>query len=111
MGQSETGYLGIMHRLHARLAALARPATGFVSQPEPKTIGSFARGRQLTAGNFLFGNDGGILTNRSKPLGTDKAGWSYGGQFADFDADGHLDLYVPAGYYTAPPSVASNVDT
>ncbi len=54
MGQSETGYLGIMHRLHARLAALARPATGFVSQPEPKTIGSFARGRQLTAGNFLF---------------------------------------------------------
>ncbi|WP_347311547.1 heparinase II/III family protein [Defluviimonas sp. SAOS-178_SWC] len=43
-----------MHRLHARLAALARSATGFVSQPEPKTIGSFARGKQLTAGNFLF---------------------------------------------------------
>ncbi|MDH5453785.1 MAG: heparinase II/III family protein, partial [Paracoccaceae bacterium] len=43
-----------MHRLHARLSALSRPATGFVSQPEPKTIGSFARGRQLTAGNFLF---------------------------------------------------------
>ncbi len=43
-----------MHRLHARLAALSRPATGFVSQPEPKTIGSFARGRQLSAGNFLF---------------------------------------------------------
>ncbi|MGC1427145.1 MAG: heparinase II/III family protein [Albidovulum sp.] len=43
-----------MHRFHARLAALARPATGFVSQPEPKTMGSFARGRQLTAGNFLF---------------------------------------------------------
>ncbi len=54
MGRSEAGNLGFMHRLHARLAALARPATGFVSQPEPKTIGSFARGRQLTAGNFLF---------------------------------------------------------
>nr|WP_168713293.1 heparinase II/III family protein [Cochlodiniinecator piscidefendens] len=33
---------------------MARPATGFVSQPEPRTIGSFAKGRQLTAGNFLF---------------------------------------------------------
>jgi uncharacterized heparinase superfamily protein len=43
-----------MNRLHARLSTLARPATGFVSQPEPRTIGSFARGRQLIAGNFLF---------------------------------------------------------
>ena len=43
-----------MHRLHARLSGFARPATGFVSQPEPRTIGSFARGRQLVAGNFLF---------------------------------------------------------
>lgn len=43
-----------MHRIHARAAARARPATGFVSQPEPKTIGHFARGRQLIAGNFLF---------------------------------------------------------
>jgi len=43
-----------MHRVHARAAARARPATGFVSQPEPKTIGHFARGRQLIAGNFLF---------------------------------------------------------
>lgn len=54
MGRSETGQMGLMHRVHARLAALARPAAGFVSQPEPKTIGSFARGRQLVAGNFLF---------------------------------------------------------
>ena len=46
--------VGGFDRLHARLAALARPAAGFVSQPEPKTIGSFARGRQLIAGNFLF---------------------------------------------------------
>lgn len=43
-----------MHRVHARRASRARPATGFVSQPEPKTIGHFARGRQLVAGNFLF---------------------------------------------------------
>ena len=43
-----------MHRFHARMAARAKPATGFVSQPEPRTIGHFARGRQLIAGNFLF---------------------------------------------------------
>ncbi len=42
-------------RVHARLSALSHPATGFVSHPEPRTIGSFARGRQLLAGNFLFG--------------------------------------------------------
>lgn len=51
-----TSYL---HRLHARWAARARPATGFVSQPEPRSIGHFARGRQLLAGNFLFA---GVLT-------------------------------------------------
>ncbi len=39
---------------HARRAARARPATGFVSQPEPRTIGSYARGKQLVAGNLLF---------------------------------------------------------
>ena len=43
-----------MHRVHARLSTLARPATGFVSQPEPRTVGSFAKGRQLVAGNYLF---------------------------------------------------------
>ena len=43
-----------MHRVHARAASRARPATGFVSQPEPRTIGHFARGRQLVAGNYLF---------------------------------------------------------
>lgn len=48
------GYVRAMHQLHARLAALARPATGFVSQPEPRSIGAFARGKQLSAGNFLF---------------------------------------------------------
>jgi len=43
-----------MNRVAARRAALARPATAFISQPEPRTIGSFARGRQLCAGNYLF---------------------------------------------------------
>ncbi len=43
-----------MNRLHARGASLSRPATAFSTMPEPKTIGSFARGRQITGGNFLF---------------------------------------------------------
>lgn len=43
-----------MNRFHAWRAARAKPATGFVSTPEPKSIGSFAKGRQLIAGNFLF---------------------------------------------------------
>ncbi len=44
----------MMNRLHARLAARTRPATGFRSNPEPKMIGHYARGRQVLAGNFLF---------------------------------------------------------
>ena len=44
----------LMNRLQARLAARAKPATGFISNPEPKMIGHYARGRQLLAGNFLF---------------------------------------------------------
>ena len=43
-----------MNGLHARAAALSRPATAFTSTPEPRTIGTFARGRQITGGNFLF---------------------------------------------------------
>ncbi|MGB3244305.1 MAG: heparinase II/III family protein [Sulfitobacter sp.] len=45
----------ILNVLHAHAATRTRAqVTGFVSQPEPRTIGSFARGRQLIAGNYLF---------------------------------------------------------
>lgn len=43
-----------LNRWHATRATRAKPATAFVSSPEPRTIGSFARGRQLVAGNYLF---------------------------------------------------------
>ena len=49
-----TGGARFVNRLAAWAAARARPATAFTSQPEPRTVGSFARGRQLMAGNFLF---------------------------------------------------------
>lgn len=45
----------LMDRVHARMCGLGAQATGFVSQPEPRTIGSFAKGKQLGAGNFQFG--------------------------------------------------------
>ena len=44
----------VLSRVHARLSTRAKPATAFVAQPEPRTVGSYARGRQLTAGNLLF---------------------------------------------------------
>ena len=47
-------HLRLMHRVHARLSGFSRPATGIVSQPEPRSIGSFAKGRQLCAGNILL---------------------------------------------------------
>ncbi|MCB1395913.1 MAG: heparinase II/III family protein [Rhodobacter sp.] len=42
------------NRLAARHARSAPAAGGFVSMPEPRTIGFYARGKQLTAGNFLL---------------------------------------------------------
>ncbi len=50
----QEAWVQAMNRLAARRAARAEPAAGFVSQPEPRTIGLYARGKQLVAGNFLF---------------------------------------------------------
>jgi uncharacterized heparinase superfamily protein len=55
-----------LNRLAALRATRARPATGFVSQPEPRSIGTFARGRQLIAGNFLFA--GFLIEGQDKPI-------------------------------------------
>ncbi|MFP4044972.1 MAG: heparinase II/III family protein [Rhodosalinus sp.] len=42
------------NRYAAWRATRGRAATAFVSQPEPRTIGSLPRGRQLLAGNLMF---------------------------------------------------------
>ena len=55
-----------MNRIYARASTRARGATGFVSQPEPRSIGSFARGRQLIAGNFLFA--GYLIESKGRTL-------------------------------------------
>lgn len=70
-----------MHRVYARLSTLARPATGFVSQPEPRTVGSFAKGRQLIAGNYLFA---GYLVE-----GGETGIWDVKSPAAIFDEDLH----------------------
>lgn len=43
-----------LNRMHARAARFSSAATAFTTTPEPRTIGSFARGRQINGGNFLF---------------------------------------------------------
>jgi len=53
-GSLSARWTRFMNRIQARRSAWARPVTAFVSQPEPRTIGSFAKGRQLSAGNFLL---------------------------------------------------------
>ena len=47
-------HMRALNRLESWRSGMAPPAKGFVSQPEPRTIGLFARGRQLIAGNVLL---------------------------------------------------------
>jgi hypothetical protein len=65
-------------------------------------------------GNFLYRqtSEGFRLTSGLEPptIPVAEAGWSWGGQFADFDNDSFLDLYVLSGYFTAPDEFSSNVD-
>ena len=64
-------------------------------------------------GNLIFKQDGGKfqqLAGESDAFPVHQGGWAFGGQFIDVDNDAWLDLYVPNGFYTAPKSVASEVD-
>ncbi len=82
-----------MNRVAARRAGLANPATAFVSQPEPRTIGSFAHGRQLSQGKFHFS---GFLVET-----TDQGMWDLPVPDARFEAGLHgfkwLDDLAAAG--------------
>jgi len=70
-------------RLADRIAALSarrvQPAGGFVSQPEPRSIGTYARGKQLAAGNILLA--GHLAEAREKSL------WDIPAPGADFQAE------------------------
>ncbi len=69
---------------------------------------------RMASGNRLFRNDGAKFTlvreETSDVSVAGKAGWSWGGQFGDFDNDGRQDLYVCSGFFTAPEKFASTVD-
>lgn len=70
------------NRYHARVATRRDGrARGFVSSPEPRTIGSFAKGRQLVVGNFLFA--GSLVTVSGK------SPWEVEAPDADFAAALH----------------------
>ncbi len=70
-----------LNRLYARLSTRQKAAKAFVSQPEPRTIGSFARGRQLIAGNLLF--SGYLVQSPATGL------WEVASPDAEFDAERH----------------------
>lgn len=71
--------------------------------------------KKMARGNTLFRNEGERFRHVSgvepPDLLVESAGWSWGGQFADFDNDGDLDLLALSGYYSAPPEYAIPVDT
>ncbi|WP_246253399.1 heparinase II/III family protein [Sulfitobacter maritimus] len=57
----------VLNRWHAWRATRGQEhTTSFIAQPEPRTIGSFARGRQLLAGKYLFA--GSLITAPDKAM-------------------------------------------
>lgn len=69
----------------------------------------------MASGNTLYRQieSGFVRTSGTKPgtLPVETAGWGWGSQFMDIDNDGDLDIFAPAGYYTAPPEARLPFDT
>jgi len=84
-----------------------RRITGSLKEIDPR----FAL---MARGNSLFHNTDSAFAKVSgleaPALQVEKAGWSWSGQFVDFDNDGWLDVHALSGYYSAPPEVAVKVD-
>ena len=49
-------------------------------------------------GNRLYRNDGGVFADVTGEGGVHDGSWGWGSCFADFDNDGHLDLYHTNGW-------------
>ncbi len=74
-------WMRFQNRLYARLSQRRRAVAEFAGQPEPRTVGSFARGRQLVAGNLLFA---GYLVEAD-----DTELWDVVAPSPDFDEERH----------------------
>jgi hypothetical protein len=65
-------------------------------------------------GNFLYENQNGkfkqVAGMAANAQHVSKVGWSFGGQFADFNNDQELDLYVSSGFFSPPERLKSTVD-
>lgn len=79
------------NRLAIWLSARARPAGGFKVEPEPRSIGYFARGKQLTAGNFLLG---GHMVETHAPWDVEPPSAGFAAELHGF---GWLDHMAAAG--------------
>ncbi len=89
MSESDTmanRWMRFQNRLYARLSQRRKAVSGFVSQPEPRTVGSYARGRQLVAGNLLFA---GYLVEAD-----DTDLWDVAAPSPDFDDERHGFIWL-----------------
>ncbi|MEL7198838.1 MAG: CRTAC1 family protein [Pseudomonadota bacterium] len=59
-------------------------------------------------GNRLFENTGGGNFLRNSASGVEPGGWGWGSCFADFNADGWLDIYQTNGWEAGKDPTASN---
>lgn len=68
----------------------------------------------MSRGNSLFKNCDDCFEKVSgEDDGTQQVevgGWAWGGQFLDIDNDGYLDIFSTNGFYSAPRSVAIQLD-
>ena len=84
-----------------------RRITAQIAALDP-TFAEMARGNSL----LRQGTSGFERVSSLEPPGllVEKAGWSWGPQFFDFNNDGFLDLFALSGFYTAPEEIALPVD-
>ncbi len=62
-------------------------------------------------GNRLYRNDGGEFSDATEEVGVRDGGWGWGSCFADFDNDGHLDLYHTNGWVHVERFASEKYDT